>query len=112
MHGLTLLLVAVVTSHDEVAKAVAGIAGLLLANLGSILHKLSAPQYVKGAVTFILAAVIGIVTSVIWTPDEPWWQWALACMSALVGQVVAHSTGVTDPVAKATADWGIGAERG
>jgi tryptophan-rich sensory protein len=95
-------------THMQIATAVALIVGYFAAHAAGLLTKAHAPQWVLGVVTTVLAALAGVIPTVVWNDRDSWKTYVANVFAALFAATMAHRSQVPEALQVATHNVGIG----
>jgi hypothetical protein len=77
-------------THMQIATGVALIVGYAAAHAAGLLTKAHAPAWIFGAVSTVLAALAGVLPTVVWAQGASWQTYVANVFAALVATTLAH----------------------
>lgn len=87
-------------THLQISTGVALIVGYFAAHAAALLTKAHAPAWVLGVVTVALTTLAGVLSTVVWNPNDSWTAYLSNVFAALIATTLAHRSAIP------TALWG------
>lgn len=106
------LLAAAVAVTVYLPLAVSALCGTVIPMVVDLVTHSRAPSGVKRLLAAGLSALAGALTTVAYTSGERWQDYVLAITIAWVTAIAVHTTGISDPIQRATANIGVGKPAG
>lgn len=90
------------------AQGIAWLLGLAVPLATDLATKSAAPRWLKAGVATVLAALAGVLPTIVITDTTRWQDYVWAVLGALAVALSSHTTGLSDGVQRATAGFGLG----